>query len=156
MKVLLTVAARSNWGLVNSMWANIVCHDYVPDKVYVIGTEADMRSVKNVDIVLPLLLKAYGSSCVIEHVLVKDDIRDMASTIGRIAEREKKDGNIIALDVTPGRKQYLLAAILAGWNRKVFDHLFYLSLDSLKNAKRPFILIPLSVQRSKDLLKEGP
>jgi hypothetical protein len=59
------------------------------------------------------------------------------------------------LDITPGRKAVVLGSLFAGWTNHLFDHIFYLYIESLRNANRPYMLIPMSIQVSHDIMKEG-
>ncbi len=101
------------------------------------------------------LLAEYGEHHEIEIVPLKGDmIKEIASKVKEIAEGEKGRGNILALDVTPGTKSLVMGAVVPGMNRNLFDHIFYLYIESLRNAARPYITIPLSVQHDHEFLRE--
>jgi hypothetical protein len=156
MKVLITLLGRSGWGLFNSVWAMIRTHDYVPEKVYLITDGCQMPLAEKVGTMLVTLLGEYGEHHEIEIVpLGGDRIRDVAEKVREIAEKEKRRGNTLALDVTPGTKSMVMGAVIPGMDRNLFDHVFYLNIESLKNAARPYITIPLSVQHDHDIMREA-
>lgn len=155
MNVLITLLGRSGWGLFNSVWAMIRTHDYVPGKVYLITDGCQMPVAEQVRTMLEVLLGEYEEHPEIEIVPLKGDlIMEVAEIVREIAEKEKGRGNTIALDVTPGTKSLVMGAVIPGMNRKLFDHVFYLYIESLKNAARPYITIPVSIQHDREFLRE--
>ena len=82
-----------------------------------------------------------------------DDIKQIGQTVNDIVAAEKGKGNIVAVDVTPGTKATVLGTIIGAGKVKV-NHIFYLYIESLQNASRPYLEIPLELQSSHDLLKE--
>ncbi|HEY3420847.1 MAG TPA: hypothetical protein VGK23_09860 [Methanomassiliicoccales archaeon] len=155
MNVLITLLGRSGWGLFNSVWGMIRIHGYVPEKVYIITDGCQVPLAEQVRTMLVVLLAEYGEHHQIEIVPLQGDmIREIATKVREIAEKEKKQGNTLALDVTPGTKSLVMGAVIPGMSRNLFDHMFYLYIETLRNASRPFIMIPLSVQHDHEFLKE--
>lgn len=105
--------------------------------------------------IIPLITEYGGQGEVIFEKVLGDSVSDVVKKVRTIGSREKEHGNEIALDVTPGRKAVVLGSIFAGWDTRIFDHIFYLYIESLRNASRPYLLIPLSLQRSHDIMKEA-
>lgn len=155
-KVLVTMMGRSTWGLFNSMWATIKIHRYVPSKVYLLTAGCDRNDAEVAGKMLRILLAEHDPRAEIKlEVLDENSIKDIASRVRAILAEEKRAGNELAIDVTPGKKAMVLGGMIAGWSNPQFDHAFYLNIDSLRNAGRPFMEIPLSVQRSHDIIKES-
>lgn len=153
-KVLLTMMGRSVWGLFNSVWSDVRQFDYVPDKVYVLTAGCEAFRGNMIRDMLIVLLKEHGSSAEVELVDVPgDDIKEIGRKVREMIEAEKEKGNEIAVDVTPGTKATVLGTVIGAGKVKV-DHIFYLYIGSLQNASRPYLEIPLELQRSHDLLKE--
>ncbi len=153
-KVLLTMMGRSVWGLFNSVWSNIRQFDYLPDKVYVLTAGCDTARGQMAREMLILLLKEHGSPA--EVVLVDvpgDDVKEIGQRVNEIIGEEKGQGSEVAVDVTPGTKATVLGTVIGAGKVKV-DHIFYLYIESLQNASRPYLEIPLDLQSSHDLLKE--
>lgn len=155
MNVLITLLGRSGWGLFNSVWAMVRTHGYVPEKVYIVVDGCQMPQAESVRTMLSVLLSEYEERHDIEIVTLKGDvIKEVAVKVLEIAEKEKKAGNTLALDVTPGTKSLVMGAVIPGMSRQLFDHIFYLYIESLKNAARPYITIPLTVQHDHEFLRE--
>jgi CRISPR/Cas system-associated protein Csm6 len=153
-KVLLTMMGRSVWGLFNSVWASIRQFDYLPDKVYVMTAGCDASRGQMAKEMLNVLLREHGSRGEVEMVDVPgDDIKEIGSRVNEIIGAENAKGNEVAVDVTPGTKATVLGTVIGAGKVKV-DHIFYLYIESLRNAARPYLEIPLDLQHSHDLLKE--
>ena len=153
-KVLLTMMGRSVWGLFNSVWASIRQFDYLPDRIYVLTASCEPTRGEMAREMLALLLREHGSPGEVELVEVPgDDIREIGRRAGEILGQERLGGNQVAVDVTPGTKATVLGTVLGSGKVKV-DHIFYLYIESLQNAARPYLEIPLDLQHSHDLLQE--
>lgn len=159
MKILITLMGPSNWGLFNSLWGMIRFHGFVPDTIYVLGREQDKGDFEIVRKMMIPLLKEYGSKANVSYEAVEGgNVEDVFDKVKKMVDAERKEGSEVALDVTPGRKAAVLGSMLAGWREGkigLFDHIFYLYIESLRNASRPFILIPLSIQHCHDIAKEN-
>ena len=153
--VLITLYGRSTWGLFNSVWGAIKEHKFLPDKVHILAAGCEASGARTAGKMLQILLQEYGSKAeVLQHTVDDEDVRLVAELVGRIAKEERSKGNKVALDVTPGKKVLVLGSVFAGPPRQVFDHIFYLHVGSLKNANRPYVEIPLSLQHSHDIILE--
>lgn len=154
-KVLLTMMGRSVWGLFNSIWSNIRQFDYLPDRVYVLTAGCEAARGQMARDMLVVLLREHGSPAQVEMVDVPgDDVREIGRRVSEIIGEEKAKGSEVAVDVTPGTKATVLGTVIGAGKHKV-DHIFYLYIESLQNASRPYLEIPLDLQSSHDLLKEG-
>jgi hypothetical protein len=159
MKVLITLMGPSNWGLFNSLWGMIRFHKFVPDKIHILGRERDKRDFETVRKMMIPLLREYGSKADVSYEVVEGgNVEDVFEKVKNMVEEERRKGSELALDVTPGRKAAVLGSMLAGWDEGkigLFDHIFYLYIESLRNASRPFILIPIPIQHCHDIAKEN-
>jgi hypothetical protein len=158
VKVLITLMGPSNWGLFNSIWGAIRFHGFTPDRIHIMGSKRDHAEFKNLKKMLVPLLNEYGSAGDVrfEEVSV-GRVDDVYKKVSRTLDEEEQD-NEMALDITPGRKAMVLGSLLAGWKdgkMSRFEHVFYLYIESLRNASRPFMLIPMSVQRCHDIPRES-
>jgi CRISPR/Cas system-associated protein Csm6 len=144
---------RSHWSLLNSIWAMCRTLDFVPDRVHLLTAGCDKNAAeKAAQMVRSLLSEVNPGSEVRIQVVSEEDASEIAEMVKRIVGEEKGRGNQVALDVTPGKKTMVIGAMLGGG--ALVDHVFYLHIESLKNADRPFIEIPLRVQHSHDFLAE--
>ncbi|MBM4236929.1 MAG: hypothetical protein FJ151_00390 [Euryarchaeota archaeon] len=156
MRILITMMGLSIWGTFNSVWAIIRRHDYVPDIVYMLTTEADRTRSETAGKMLAVLLEEYSSRADIRFVIIKgDDVKEVVEKVREIALRHKGKGDVVALDVTPGRKAVVLGSVFAGWGRDLLDRIFYLYMESLFNANRPHILIPMAIQHPHEIIREA-
>jgi len=155
MRVLITMMGRSTWGLFNSIWASIRVWQYLPDRAYILTAECDRQQAEHASKMLHILLTEHGSKGeIIIQAVSAEQIGDIARAVKDITSKEKGGGNLVALDVTPGKKATVLGSVLSGMARNDFDHIFYLYIESLKNADRPFLEIPMGVQHPHDILAE--
>ncbi len=153
-KVLLTMMGRSIWGLFNSVWASTRQLDYLPDRVYVLTAGCEAARGDMAKEMLAVLLREHGSRAeVIMMSVPGDDIRKIGAAAGEVLVKEKEAGNEVAVDVTPGTKATVLGVVIGAGKVRV-DHIFYLYIESLQNASRPYMEIPLDLQHSHDLLRE--
>jgi len=153
--VLITLYGRSTWGLFNSAWAAIIDHDFLPDRIYVLTAGCDSNQAKIAEAMLRSLLESYGRKGDVQERIVNDeDMRAVADLVSRIATEERARGNLVGLDVTPGKKALVLGSVFSGLNRHLFDKVFYLHIASLKNASRPYVEIPLYIQHQHEIVKE--
>lgn len=74
--------------------------------------------------------------------------------ISDIIKKEKKAKNKVALDITSARKAISSPALIAA-DRHRADHIFYLYIEDVTNANRPYLMIPLNIQHSNDFLQGG-
>ncbi|MCU0861785.1 MAG: hypothetical protein MUE65_05650 [Methanomassiliicoccales archaeon] len=155
MRILVTMMGRSTWGLFNSVWASIRTYDFLPDRVHILTAGCDRHSADKAAGMLKVLLTESGSKGeVLVRVVPEEDVGGIAEQVKAITSEERRGGHSIALDVTPGKKAAVLGSVLSGMSRNDFDRIFYLYIEDLRNADRPFMEIPLSVQRPHDILAE--
>jgi hypothetical protein len=155
LRILVTMMGRSTWGLFNSVWASIRTYDFLPDRVYILTAGCDRLVADNAAKMLRILLSESGSKGEVEvRAVSEEDVGQIAREVKRITAEERQAGNRIALDVTPGKKAIVLGSVLSGMSRNDFDHMFYLYIEKLKNADRPYMEIPLGLQHPHEILGE--
>ncbi|HDP96302.1 MAG TPA: hypothetical protein ENN25_01225 [Euryarchaeota archaeon] len=153
-KVYFTVTGISKWAVINGLWAAIRHKDFLPDKVVIIVTSGHENDAGEIMGWMDTLLKSRGKEAEISKVnLQEDNFAAVGKKISRLIEEEKSSGNEVALDITPGRKAIVSSAILAA-REKEADHVFYLYIENLRNAARPYPMIPFHLQHFVDLQKE--
>lgn len=153
MNVLITMLGRSIRGLVNSFWASMREFDYVPDRIHIITSMTNSEDISKAAVSLRVVLQAFGSQAeIFIEPVVGGDVGSVSTMVRELLERYRESGDRIAIDVTSGTKDLVLGSIandLGG-----VDHIFYLRIDSLRNADRPYLLIPVERQRMIDVLVE--
>ncbi|WP_370575578.1 hypothetical protein, partial [Methanomethylovorans sp.] len=65
--------------------------------------------------------------------------------------QRKKEGDTIAVDITPGKKT-LVAGTLLPINLSDVDHIFYLSVK--ETLPRPYMMIPCQMQQMNDFKEQ--
>lgn len=153
MKILITLLGRSVWGLVNSSWASMRKYGFIPDRVHIIDAGTDGGDAEEASRRLQILSHGFNVDANVSIEKVEaGNIGSVSFTIKRLIDMYRADGHHIAIDVTSGTKDLVLGSLmndLAG-----VDHIFYLRIDSLRNADRPYILIPVEGQHVIDVLAE--
>jgi len=154
MKVLITMMGRSTWGLFNAVWADIRERDYLPDRVHVLTAGCDREAAEQAAKMLRILLHEHGSPAEVRlEVIDEESMKQVSTSVRRIVEEERRQGHTVALDVTPGKKEVVLGTLISG-PRHSYDKVFYLHIETLKHADRPYVEIPLEAQHSHDILQE--
>ncbi len=129
--------------------------DYVPDKVYVCTTRKNSKSVHRCRERISTLLEGFGKKVTITTVEIpENDFLAVGTKIADIIKKEKKAKNSVALDITPARKAIASPALIAA-NEFNADHIFYLYIEDITNANRPYMMIPLNIQHSTDFRQVG-
>jgi len=139
----ITLVGRSEWAVVNSLWAVLHHTEVIPTEINVIYKENDkQRAEKSTEGIRSILQKKKIDADIQMHE-IKDmfDIREAADKLEVICD---KDEHII-LDITPARKAMASGAIISGMKKDV-DGVFYLYIDSVKDADKPYLDIPLPRQ----------
>lgn len=149
----MTMMGRSRWGLFNSVWAMSRTQGFVPDRVHILTSGCDKEGAEACARMVRALLAELSPGAEVRiEVVPEESAAEISEAAKRIASEEKKRGNQVALDVTPGKKTMLIGCMLGAGG--LVDHVFYLHIESLRNADRPFIEIPLGAQHMHDLLAE--
>ncbi|MCQ5375821.1 MAG: hypothetical protein NO474_04410 [Methanomassiliicoccales archaeon] len=156
MNVLIMMTGRSVWGGFNSVWAMIRKYEFIPETVYILTTQDEREEASILKKMLEVLIRGYG---LIPEILIEiikgDEIKEISEKVRKIATGHKERGDKIALEVTPGHKIVVLGSVFAGWSKEIFDYIFYLYVESLFNAKRPYLLIPISTQHLHEIISEA-
>jgi hypothetical protein len=122
--------------------------------VHVLTSGCDREAAEQAAKMLRILLQEHGSPAEIRlEVIDEESMKSVSASARRILEEERKQGNTIALDVTPGKKEVVLGTLISG-PRRSYDKVFYLHIETLKHADRANIEIPLEAQHSHDILQE--
>ena len=150
MKAYITMTGRSDWAVLNSLWAAIKEKNYVPEKVYILAENWNIARAEKVKEGITTLLREYVQNP--EVIIVQTKIGDPIEARTRVTEIiDKEKENEIAVDITPGRKAAVTGALVASASaKKNIKHIFYLYIETLENASKPYIMIPKSIQHFND------
>lgn len=155
MRIYITMTGMSRWAVINSIWAAVRRHEYVPDKIYLFKTERRSDDAGIIIDCFKELLAEYGKKDVLieEIPIVEVDFASSSRKMMDVLEKEKSSGNEIAIDITPGRRAVMSSALMAAWKHEI-DHIFYLYLDDFRRPDNPYPMIPFQFQHFIDLKKE--
>ncbi len=139
----ITFVGRSSWAVVNSFSAVLFHTEIIPDEIHVLYKRED-EEVAEVGISgLYELMDVKEIGCeLVQHVIEEDfDLLKPARVVEEIME---SDGDVV-IDITPAKKFMSSTALLEGRKYGV-DGVFYLYIDHVEDADRPYLDIPLPRQ----------
>jgi hypothetical protein len=159
-KVYITMLGRSIWAVLNSYHAVLREKGFFPDEIVLFAEgkscESLLKEITTTVRGLELLSEEFGISPEIGHQVISeyecevgsdDDFVKMVQHIHELIKSRKKDGEQIAIDITPGKKT-LVAGTLLPVNLSDVDHIFYLSIKEI--VPRPYMMIPYQIQQLND------
>jgi hypothetical protein len=76
----------------------------------------------------------------------------MVQRIVELIKDRKNAGDVVAVDITPGKKT-LVAGTLLPINLSLVDHVFYLSVK--ETIPRPYTMIPYQIQQLNDFKEQA-
>lgn len=152
LNAYITILGRSIWALLNTYYAVQFHERYLPDVVWIVTEEIYREKLGKVEAGLASISRAYGFTPGINSLVVtQGDWLRAGEEIQELVETLKSDGYGVALDITPGRKA-LVAGALLSTAETVLDHVYYLMIDRLDDAAKPYTMIPFQVQHLTDLV----
>ncbi|USH00393.1 hypothetical protein K1720_02685 [Thermococcus argininiproducens] len=152
MKAYITMLGRSTWAMVNAYYATVM-NGYKPNEIYIFLENAYKQNLPKAVEALKIISEAYDFSPKIEwEIIEEDNFLEADEKIGSLLKTLKEKEYEIAMDITSGRKALVAGATIHALPLEV-EHLFYLSLRDLEYASRPYMMIPLHVQRLKDFME---
>lgn len=148
MKVWITTVGSSPFAVINTMWAACELDDFVPEKVYMIYDDKMLGNLELTKKWILRLIKEYGKEVVIEEKKCDEyDFKAYSKLVHSLILSEKKEGNCIAIDITPGRKIMSAFSMFHGLFEGVAEKVYYLHLDKIKkNEGMSFVDIPADEQ----------
>ncbi len=152
-KAYITILGRSTWALINTYYAVLMKGVYFPDVIYIFAEDIYVEELEKAAEGVKILSEEFGISPEINtHVVPEADFIQAGKTISDLIKKLIEEGCSIAIDITPGRKALVAAALIPAVRQKM-DHVFYLAVKRLEN--RPYMMIPLSNQSLRDFIREA-
>ncbi len=153
MRKYITLVGRDYWLTLNSLWAVLKEERFRPDQVYLLAEEGLKKRSNTLKKDIDHLLKAYGLNPRIEERITQDaDFYHAGKEVQKVID-ESDENDILALDITGGRKA-LVAGSLVNPSAKDFKHVFYLYIDFLDGAKKPYPAIHTEKMMLRDFVQE--
>ncbi|WP_094228148.1 hypothetical protein [Methanolobus psychrotolerans] len=163
-KVYITMLGRSVWAVLNSYHAVLREKEFFPDEIVLFAEgKASEKLLKEIDATvrgLAILSEEFHISPAIKYEVISEseceisfdaDFVKMVQHILGLIKKRKKDGDVIAIDITPGKKT-LVAGTLLPINLSDVDHIFYLSIK--ETVPRPYMMIPYQIQQLNDFKEQ--
>lgn len=150
-RIYITLSGKSTYAIVNSFWATLKIHGYVPDKIYILYDEFIEENLSTINDSFRCILAGYGLD--LEIVPIEVNVYDFVgctNAIKNIFRLNRKSE--FSLDITSGRKYMVSAAILAGWKKS--KHVFFLQTEEYRYGEASFMMRPLMYQYPADLKQE--
>ncbi|MFW6040882.1 MAG: hypothetical protein ACOC85_03500 [Thermoplasmatota archaeon] len=150
MRKYITLVGRSYWSTLNSLWAVLKNREFIPDEVFLITDKSFKENAEILKKDIKILLTNYDIDAQV-FIEMNEDV-DLYHTGQRIQDIiEKEDENEVALDITGGRKT-AVAGALVNPGSKYLKHVFYLYLDKIEGASRPYPSIELDRMKIRDFV----
>lgn len=151
MKAYITILGRSTWALLNTYYAVLMEKSYYPDSVYVYAEDIYVQELEKAVKGIKILSEEFEFTPEIHTITVKEaDFLNAGREISELIGKLKEKGYSIAIDITPGRKALVAAALIPAVKHRM-DHVFYLAVKKLES--KPYMMIPLSIQQLKDFME---
>jgi hypothetical protein len=127
--------------------------EYFPDVIYIFAEDLFYHELEKAAEGMKILSDEFGISPEIHtHVVPEADFIEAGKTISDLIKKLREEGCSIAIDVTPGRKALVAAALIPAVKHRM-DHVFYLAVKRLEN--KPYMMIPLSNQKLRDFITQA-
>ena len=150
-RAYITILGRSTWALLNTYYAVLMEKTYFPDLVYVYAEDIYADELEKAVEGIKILSEEFGFNPEVHAKIVREaDFLNAGKEISELIGKLKEEGYSIAIDITPGRKALVAAALIPAVKHKM-DHVFYLAVKSLES--KPYMMIPLSIQQLKDFME---
>jgi hypothetical protein len=148
----VTLLGRSSWSLLNTYYAILNQGKFSPDIIHIFVEDLYKDKLEKVLKGLQLLNESFGIHPTIDTTIVNsDEIISAKSSLNKYLKDLKNDGFTIALDITPGRKALVAAALISAEKIGV-NHIFYLAVDSIEDI--PLLMKPGTILHLHDYLHE--
>jgi hypothetical protein len=149
-QVYITVLGRSSWALLNCYYAVLRETSFRPTEILIFTEELFATKVGPVQQGLSCISEAHTLSPQIREIILKEaDFQDACTRIPHVIRERKARGAVVALDITSGRKALIAGALIAVPG-ELIDHVFYLAITTTAGAARPYMMLPLQIQKLKD------
>ena len=155
MRAYITILGRSNWSVINSLYAVLKHENIKPDVVYVITENIFQERLDIIKEGVRIVLEEFGiKPKIMDKIVAEGKFVAAGNMIKKLMKDLKEGGYSIDVDITPGRKS-LVAGMMLVINKEQIDHLFYLDIKTIVDVNYPYEMIPRQIQSLKDFIKEG-
>lgn len=146
----MTLMGRSGWAVINSFHASVIESGQRPNKIVLFFESQYADAIKEVKRGLEVIQEAFSKPNVVKVEIPTSDINAVANEASECVSQEKKNNSEINLDITGGRKAIVAGSLLA-LKDEGLDHVHYLDIETTEGVAKPYLMIPLRIQRLLDL-----
>ncbi|MHA1752056.1 MAG: hypothetical protein ACTSYZ_06760, partial [Candidatus Helarchaeota archaeon] len=148
MQVYITTLGRSEWAVINSYYAVVKNKRYYPDLIYIITEDLFQDRIHKIIDGLNIISNEFGFNPEYKLTIVKEsEFSDAKNKIDIIAKDLENSNNMIAVDITSGRKVLVINILLLIFYSKIkVQHIFYLAIKTIKGVNKPYEMIPIQIQ----------
>lgn len=148
----IALLGRSSWSLLNTYYAILNQRKFSPDIIHIFVEDLYKDKLEKVLKGLQILNESFSVVPIIDTTIVNnDEVIPAKSSLNTYLKNLKNDGYTIALDITPGRKALVAAALIAAGEVGV-DYIFYLAVDSIEDI--PLFMKPGKILHLHDYLHD--
>ncbi|MCS7131048.1 MAG: hypothetical protein NZ872_06485 [Archaeoglobaceae archaeon] len=152
-RAYITLLGRSEWAVLNTFYAVLIDKGYFPDLIHIFAEKSFSQNLGKIAEGMRVLSEEFGFKPEIGYTIIEDnDFISAVEKIGTLIKQLKKQEYKIAIDITPGRKPLVSAALIPAMKLRM-DHVFYLAVKELE--PRPYMMIPLAQQKLRDFMEEA-
>ena len=152
-KAYITLLGRSGWAVINTYYAVLAEKAYYPDFIHIFAEKSFSTDIEKIAESLKILSEEFGFTPEVDYTIVEDnDFVSAVRKIGELVKSLRERSCRIAIDITPGRKPLVAAALIPAVKLRM-DHVFYLAVKDLEN--KPYMMIPLAQQKLRDFMEEA-
>jgi len=152
MNVWITTAGTSPFAAINSIWAAVQHKKFIPGKVHILANEfvIEQNYLEKVVKGCEIISNEYDFSLeILTHCFTETDFSSYANLLESLVAKEKKAGNNVAIDMTPGRKFMSAISMYLGVGPDIkfkADLIYYHHLLDLSFGNLPYPLIPSNIR----------
>jgi hypothetical protein len=154
-RAYVTLLGRSLWGFVNSYYAVLRHREYYPSRIIIFVEEVYKDKLDKGKMALLALSEEFGFIPSIDVELISEsELFEAGSRIQMIVRELAENDYETALEITPGRKALVTGALIS-LSGMGLDHVFYLKVKDLEDGAKPYMMIPLQIQRQIDFIRKS-
>ncbi|MDW7725983.1 MAG: CRISPR-associated ring nuclease [Candidatus Methanoperedens sp.] len=144
MNVWITTVGSSPFAVINTLWAACELDDFVPEKMYFLCNDKMASQINLIKEWITRITHEYGKNVsFVEKRSKEEDFISYSKLVKSLITDEREQGNVIAIDITPGRKIMSAFSMFYGLLPDGADRVYYLHLfDVKKYGNKSFIDIP--------------
>lgn len=157
MEIYVTLLGRSVWALLNTYYAALD-KGREPEKIHVFAEKGYKNNCEKVEKGLEIISEGYGFSPEIKiHVVQDGGFMNAGKKIRETLSKLIKEENEVSIDITPGRKALVAAALLSAFTLSAkekmnVDQVLYLAVN--ETIPKPYYEIPFQIQELRNLIED--